>query len=125
MLFDSDVLIWALRGHQRAVQRLEKADRRRLSVVSYMELIQGVRDKREWRLLKRFLSDSAFELVPFSENIGHRAVVYMEEHGLNAGMRLGDALIAATAAEIHAPLCSGDARHYRAVAELEIDVFRP
>ena len=36
-----------------------------------------------------------------------------------------DALIAATAAENHLPLCTGDQRHFRPIRELELSVFRP
>jgi predicted nucleic acid-binding protein len=36
-----------------------------------------------------------------------------------------DALIAATAAENHIPLCTGDYHHFRSIRELELSVFRP
>jgi hypothetical protein len=36
-----------------------------------------------------------------------------------------DALIAASAAENHIPLCTGDYHHFRPIRELELSVFRP
>jgi hypothetical protein len=49
----------------------------------------------------------------------------MEEYGLSSGLRVADALIAATAAENSLPLCSGDRSHYRPLSELVIKPFRP
>ena len=49
----------------------------------------------------------------------------MEEHGLSSGLRVADALIAATAAENGLTLCSGDRSHYRAISELVLKPFRP
>ncbi len=47
ILIDTDVLIWKLRGNANAAERLDQAGGFVLSAVSYMELIQGVRDKAE------------------------------------------------------------------------------
>ncbi len=46
MLIDTDVLIWLLRGKLSARRALEKCDTVQLSAVTYMELVQGMRDKR-------------------------------------------------------------------------------
>ena len=89
-----------------------------------MELLQCAKDKAQQRIIKRFLSDFSFLVLPFTENIGHRALVYVEEYGLSSGMRAGDAIIAATATENGLPLCSGNAKHFRAVKELELKIFK-
>jgi len=125
MLFDTDVLIEVFRGNAKAAQMIYQHAHRALSVVGFMELLQGAVDKRETRLIKDFLKDCAFTVLPLSENIGHRASIYMEEFGLSSGLRVADALIAATAAENHLPLCTGDLRHFRAIRDLEISAFRP
>jgi len=125
MLFDTDVLIWFLRGSERAAAVIDATEERGLSVVSYMELLQGARDKREVRAIKEFLSVADFGMVPLSENIGHRASIYMEEFGLKAGMGMADALQAATAVEGHLTLCTANRRHYAVVSELQLSVFQP
>jgi len=125
MLFDTDILIWIFRGNARAANLIDGQDDRRLSVISYMELIQGARDKREMKTIKGFLSDLGFQLIPLNENIGHRAAIYMEEYGLNAGMRMADALIAATAVEGGLVLCTGDRKHYKTINDLDLKYFRP
>jgi len=79
MLFDTDVLIWYLRGHAKAAAAIEQELQRQISVVSYMELLQGARDKSEIKLIRSFIKDFAFQMLPLTENIGQRATVYMEE----------------------------------------------
>ena len=125
MLFDTDVLIWVLRGNAKAARLVDETGDRRISVVTLMELLQGARDQRETRLIKRFVVELGFRTLPLTENTGHRADVYMEEYGLSSGLRVADALIAATAAENNLTLCSGDKSHYRAIAELDLLPFRP
>lgn len=55
MIFDSDVLIWFLRGNQAAARAVNEARERSLSVVSYMELLQGARDRTEAVRIRNFL----------------------------------------------------------------------
>ncbi len=125
MLFDTDVLIWYLRGNHRAAQAINRADHRALSTITYMELLQGARNKAELQTIKSFLRDIAFDTVALSENIGHRASIYLEEYGLSGAMSMADALIAATAVEAHLPLCTANVKHYKPVKELRIKRFRP
>jgi predicted nucleic acid-binding protein len=125
MLFDTDVIIWALRGNTRAAGAIDRADSLELSIVSYMELLQGVRDKRELHSTKAALADLDFQILALSENIGHRASIYLEEYALKSNIAIPDALIAATAIENGQPLCTGNAKDYRNIAELELKVFRP
>ena len=125
MLFDTDVLIWFLRGSQKAAAVIDSEDERQISVISYMELIQGARDRNELKMIKSFLSDFGFIMIPLTENIGHRALVYMEEYRLKTGISMADALLAASAVENSLPLCSSNQKHFRHISELELKVFRP
>ena len=90
-----------------------------------MALLQEARDRRKVRLIKDFLGDFGFKTFPLTENVGHRAAIYMEQQVLKSGLRMADALIAATAVESNIALLSGDSRHYRVLADLELVVFRP
>ena len=102
---------------------IESESVREVSIVSYMELIQGARDKRELAVIRRFLLDS--ETVPLSEEIGYRARVYMEDHALKSSLGVVDALVAATAVEHQTPLCTANVKHYRTIKDLELKAFRP
>ena len=54
MLVDTDVLIWYLRGHKGTAQFLDSLRQIRLSAVTYMELLQGCRNRQELARLRRF-----------------------------------------------------------------------
>lgn len=125
MIFDTDIFIWVQRGNPKAAALMDVAKDRFLSVQTYMELLQCAKDKQQQRLVKRFISDFRFTVLPLTENIGHRALIYVEEYGLSSGMRAGDAIIAATATENGMPLSTGNAKHFKSVKELELKVFRP
>ena len=125
MIFDTDILIWVQRGNKKAAILIEKEEDRFLSVQSYMELLQGARNKTHHKYVKDFLHDFEFSILPFTENIGHRALIYVEEHSLSSNMRSGDAIIAATAVENNMILASSNIKHFRVINELQLKPFKP
>ena len=125
MIFDTDIFIWIQRGDEKAARLVDHEEERFLSIQTYMELLQCARDKKQHSATKRFLKDFNFKVLPLTENIGHRAAVYIEEYALSHGVRAGDALIAATAAENGLKLCSSNARHFRPIKDLDLKVFKP
>lgn len=125
MLFDTDIFIWAQRGNVKAARLIDRSPQRSLSIFSYMELLQSARDGEQHRRTHDFLSAFGFEVLPLTENIGHRALIYVEEYTLSHGLRAGDAIIAATAAENKMTLVSGNAKHFRPIKELKLKVFKP
>ena len=56
MLVDTDVLIWHLRGYPQAARRLDHLPRLTLSVMSYLELVQGMRNKAELAAVQKMLA---------------------------------------------------------------------
>ena len=125
MLFDTDIFIWIQRGNEKAAQIVEDEEKRCLSIQTYMELLQCAKDKKQHKHVKNFLSEFAFEILPLSENIGHRAAVYVEEYGLSSNLRAGDAIIAATAVENNMVLVSSNVKHFRVIKELKLKPFIP
>lgn len=125
MLFDTDILVWIQRGNHRAAALVEREEERCISVLTYMELLQGAREKRQHEHILDFLSEYNFRILPLTENIGHRAAVYIEEYSLSHGLRAGDAIIAATATDNNLTLCTSNLRHYRPVKELKLRAFKP
>jgi len=125
MIFDTDIFIWVQRGNLAAAQAIEGEGERLLSVQSYMELLQGAENRKQHEQAKSFLREFGFSTLPLSENIGHRAAVYIEEYGLTHGLRAGDAIIAATATEHGLVLCTGNAKHFNPIRELKTKIFKP
>jgi len=125
MIFDTDILIWVQRGSEKAAKLIEGAEEKYLSLQTYMELLQCARDKKQHKYIKDFLSTFGFAVLPLTENIGHRASIYIEEYTLSSGLRAGDAIIAATAVEHNMVLASCNARHFKAIKDLQLRAFRP
>ena len=125
MLFDTDVLIWALRGSEKAAQMIDDDDERRISAVNYMELMQGARNKGEQAAIREFLNALGFVVLPITEAISHRATIFIEEHALKSGIQLADALVFATACEHALTLCSANQKHFRGIQSLKTKIFKP
>lgn len=54
-----------------------------------------------------------------------KAMMYVEKYALRHSLYLADALIGATAVVCSLPLLSANAKHYRAITDLDLQVFRP
>lgn len=125
MIFDTDIFIWVQRGNRKAANLIDATPDRYLSVQTFMELLQGAQDKALQRIVKQFISDLGFFVLPLTENIGHRALIYVEEYGINSSVKAGDAIIAATAVEHNMPLSTGNGKYFRNIKDLDLKLFKP
>ena len=125
MIFDTDIFIWVQRGNKNAAKMMEKSEERLLSVQTYMELLQCAKNKTQHKYIKDFLSSFGFAVLPLTENIGHRASIYIEEYTLSSGLGSGDAIIAATAVENNLILASSNSKHFKIVKDLQLKIFKP
>lgn len=124
MIFDTDVLIWAARGSASAARAIDAAADRALSLVSFMELVQGARSKVEIRQIQESLVTLGFTILPLSEAIGDSAAALIEQYALAHGIQIADALIAATAMQSGQRLCSANTKHFRPIRGLPLVSFR-
>jgi predicted nucleic acid-binding protein len=125
MLVDTDVPIWHLRGNPRATRRLDQLSTLTLSTVSYLEVLQGMRNKTELLAVKQMFDRRSARLLPLTEVITQRAIELMETLTLSHGLQMGDALIAATAIEHQLPVLTANVRHFGAITSLGVEVFLP
>lgn len=125
MIFDTDILIWLQKRNVKAARLIDRCEERIISVQTYMELLQGAKSKSQHSLIRSFLNDYAFKILPFSENISHRAAIYIEEYAISSGLRAGDAIIAASAVENNFILSTGNIKHFKNINDLQIKAFHP
>jgi predicted nucleic acid-binding protein len=123
MLVDTDVLIRYMLGNEKAYQVIENSNNFFISVVTYMELVQGLRNKKELNHLRKALHGWNAQILYVSEEISAKAMFYVEQHFLNHSMQLADALIGATAIAYGFPLLTGNDKHYKVMKDLEIKKF--
>ena len=125
MLVDTDVLIWHLRGYPQATRRLDELDALTLSAVSYLEVLQGMRNRAEHVAVKKMLQHRAATLLPVSKAITQRAIELMESITLSHGLQMGDALIAATALDNGLPVLTANVKHFGAIEGMTVEAFLP
>ena len=125
MLIDTDVLIWYMKGNRNAYSALEKAEKFSISAVTYMELVQGMRNKNELNRLRRALNDWNSKILYITEDISVKAMFFVEQHFLSHAIHLADALIAATALAHALPIVTGNDRHYKVLKDVHVKKFRP
>jgi hypothetical protein len=124
MLIDTDVFIWYMRGNPRAARILEHLPDPAISVVAYIELVQGMRNKRELKALRETIRLWGMDILPINESISHKAMFLVEQHFHSHSLRLADALIGATAIEHGQALLTANTKHYGVIKELTLEKFR-
>jgi predicted nucleic acid-binding protein len=125
VIFDSDVLIWFLRGDPSAIELIDSTTDRAISIVTLMEVQQGAKSKLEMKTTRELLRQTKFRVLSLTESIGHIAAGLIEEHALSCGLGIPDALIAATAREAGETLATCNLRHFRPIVNLHLKPFRP
>ncbi len=125
MLVDTDVLIWYMRGNEKALRAIEGLDGFSMSVVTYIEIVQGLRSKAELNTLRNFLQNRSVALLPITESISSHAMFLVEQHHFRHYLGLSDALIAATAVNHGLPLMTANTKHYRIIKNLILKKFSP
>lgn len=123
-LVDTDVLIWYLRGNEKARTLLHSIDFC-ISSITFMELISGMRDKQELRQLQKMVKSWGIKVVYLDEDVSAKALYYMEEYFLSHTMELADSLIAATCTKHGLKLITANDKHYKILKDLEMEIFRP
>ncbi len=125
IIVDTDVLIWYMRGNEIARRTITGQSHIKISVITYMELLQGLRSKREFSILRKTLQEWKAEILYIDMAISLKAMFYYEQHFLSHSLEIADSLIAATAVVHHLPLLTANDKHYRMIKELQIQKFRP
>lgn len=125
MMFDTDILIWAQHGHYKAIKKINDAQARSVSIITYMEFIQGAQNKRQQTLSENFFKELEFQVITINQSISHRAATLIEQFSLSHTLDILDSIIAATAVECGYSLLTANYKDYRMINGLDLVVFKP
>lgn len=125
MIIDTDVIIWYLRGNESSRKIVEENIPFSISVVTYMELIQGMKNKEEMRIFQKQVQAWNVNIVQISKEISSRAMFYVQEYALSHSMLLADGLIAATVVQNGESLLTANDKHYKFIPTIACKKFNP
>jgi len=125
LIIDTDVLIWYLRGNEKAKKVVEANIPFSISAVTYMELIQGMKNKEEFRIFQKQIQKWNIDIVQIDKEVSSRAIFYIQEYSLSHSMMLADALIAATVIQTSEILLTANDKHYKYIPNIECKRFEP
>jgi predicted nucleic acid-binding protein len=125
VIVDTDVLIWYFRGNKKARAAIADILPFAISAVTYMELMQGARNKAEQTAIHVQLQAWKVRVTHLNEEISIRAVQLVREFSRSHSMRIGDALIAGTAFETDAVLFTANVKHFMHVPGIKLQKFLP
>lgn len=124
MLIDTDVLIWYLRGNKKAREVLDNLKEFSISCVTYMEIVQGLRNQNELKLWKFYMKEHFIRQILIDAEISAKATYWVEEFSLSHKLRLADALIAATASIYGLDFLTGNISDYKFLPGLSLKLFK-
>ena len=112
VLCDTNIFISAFNGRQDTIAQLDKIglDEIVLSVVTVMELFQGMGNKEELARMRKKIR--YYDVVQIDEAISAKAVEFIETYKLSHGLNIPDAIIGASAVVHQIPLYTYNTRDF-------------
>ena len=125
MIFDTDIIIWYLRGNEIAKTTIEQNLPFSISVVSYIEIVHGMKNKAEFIKFQKKIKTWNTKIIQIDQEISSRAMFYIQEYALSHAMMLADALIAATVIQNSENLLTANVKHYKFIPNISYSKFSP
>jgi hypothetical protein len=116
-LFDTTVLVDHLRNIA-TIPPQSGLPQFAVSVITSLEIIQGCQNKRELDQVVQFLDP--FPTIQLSPEISSSAQSLLKQYCLSHGLRILDALFAATAITHHRTLVTANTKHFSFIKELKL-----
>lgn len=117
-LIDTCEFVDLLRGKEEAVEVLSNLEGAVVSFVTYGELLQGVRNKKEMRGVEGVMRGYVIEWG--GEMVTKRAIRILKSHYHADGIEFLDAIIAALALERNLILVTENTKHFRRIGDLKV-----
>ena len=125
MLIDTDVLVWYMRGNEKAKRLIGTTNGFSISVVTYIELVQGLRNKEELNILRNSFKSWNATIIYINEEISIKAMFLVEQYFLSHSIQLAEALIGATSMINGLPLITANTKHYKMIKNIILKKFSP
>ena len=123
MLVDTTVFIDYSRGEKKAADFLIMSDvLLQTSIISIMEVVQGIEEKRIVSEFLKDIRDLGIEILQINETVSDIAFSIFRSYYRN-GLRIEDSLITATALAYNQAIASHNVKHFALVKDL--DVIKP
>jgi len=123
LIVDTDVLVWFYRGYEVAKKAILNIIPFKVSAITYIELLEGIRNKEELSRFKDDFLEWGVEVLQINENISLKAIDLVEKYKLSHNLELADSLIAATVLENDETLLTGNVKHYSYIKNLNVNKF--
>ena len=115
-LLDTNILIKIWRGDKAVEAALERYNCG-IETIACLEFLQGVNEKQREKA-DEFVG--RFEFIPFTASVSHKAVSLIRDFSHRKGLRMGDALIAATSLELDIALVTLNKKHFEFIEGIKI-----
>jgi len=120
VMCDTNVFIhWFNNDHQ-TIEKLKEIGLERIavSVITFMELIQGVDNKEQLQKLKRKIKN--YTLIDFTKEVSELSLQFVENYKLSHNIQIPDAIIAATSIFFKIPLFTYNIKDFQFIPEIDL-----
>ena len=125
MIIDTDVLVWSMRGYQKAANAISENSPYAITWITYMELIKGARDREEQKAIIAEITRSGIQILHSSSEQSALAITIMRDNHLNNSLDIADAINAAIAISTGNELLSSNKKNYGPIIGLKFVEYKP
>lgn len=121
-LIDTDVLIEVFQAKQSAEKWFKSIQNKVIGIpiVVYLEIIQGVKNKRQQKLLSKQMNE--YQIIHLEPADSRLAQKLFEQFYLSHSFGILDALIASIVRRVDKPLYTFNIRHFKIIKEIDVRI---
>ena len=120
ILCDTNIFIHAFNGNAQTIEELNLIGHENiaLSTITVMELFQGMGNKRELEIMKKRIR--YYDFIEIDIPVSRLALELVEQFNLSHGLKIPDAIIAATAVVHQIELHTYNVKDFRFVPDIRL-----
>ena len=129
-LVDTDILSYYFKGEEAVIQNFRKYSEKfsfiNLSLITYYEILSGLRFKNSNKILNNFIQFSRENnIIPLTiKSVNFSSIIYSELRKSGQALADADILIAGIALENNLTLVTNNVRHFSKIKGLIIDNWK-